>query len=164
MGISKKAVGLLMGGALVGGAVYLLSRYRKPAQDSYTDILDKLFNQVDWGDMTCDKCGGCCFGHCGAEADHNMPSENATNNMNTEAPEQPKMTVEHAAEEIVKQNTEQADKGIEHTDETVEQTTTNTKQGAKGMERTHEEVVNERIDRFIDIVQEVLNGIKAEGK
>lgn len=133
MGISKKTVGLIMGGALVGGAVYLLNKYRKETQEDYTDILNRMFNQYSLGDTGCGSCDGCCLGHCGVGLG-NMANENISHQETPQTPEQ---------------TPEQAPKTHEQTPEQTNNNTVDT---------------DERIDRFINAVHEVLKAFGTETK
>lgn len=138
MGISKKTVGLIMGGALVGGAVYLLNKYRKETREDYADILNRMFNQYGLGDVGCCSCDGCCLGHCGVGLG-DMANEDISNQ---ETPETPAQTSE----------------------QTPEQTPEHTTQTNKSTDREHTVDTDERIDRFINAVHEVLKAFGTETK
>lgn len=138
MGISKKTVGLIMGGALVGGAVYLLNKYRKETQEDYTGILNRMFNQYGLGDTGCCSCDGCCLGHCGVGLS-NMANEDISNQ---ETPEQTPAQTHQAPEQ------------------TPEQTT----QTNENADRERTDDADERIDRFINAVHEVLKAFGTETK
>lgn len=134
MGISKKTVGLIMGGALVGGAVYLLNKYRKETREDYTDIINRVFNQYGLGDTGCCSCDGCCLGHCGVGLG-DMANEDISNQ---ETPETPAQTSE----------------------QTPEQTT----QTNKSTDRERAVDTDERIDRFVNAIHEVLKAFGTDTK
>lgn len=139
MGISKKTVGLVMGGVLVGGAVYLLNKYRKETREDYADILNRMFNQYSLGDVGCGSCDGCCLGHCGVGLG-DMANENISHQ------ETPEQTPEQAPEQTPEQTSEQTTQTTENADR----------------ERTDD--ADERIDRFINAVHEVLKAFGTETK
>ena len=119
-----------MGGALVGGAVYLLNKYRKENQEDYTDILNRMFNQYGLGDTGCGSCDGCCLGHCGVGLS-NMANEDISNQ---ETPEQtPEQTPEHTPEQATQTNKSTVD-------------------------------TDERIDKFVNAVHEVLKAFGTDTK
>lgn len=130
-----------MGGALVGGAVYLLNKYRKENREDYTDILNRMFNQYGLGDTGCCSCDGCCLGHCGIGLG-DMANEDISNQ---ETPETPAQT----SEQTPAQTSEQT---LRTHEQTPEQTNNNTVD------------TDERIDKFINAVHEVLKAFGTETK
>lgn len=131
-----------MGGALVGGAVYLLNKYRKETREDYTDIINRMFNQYGLGDTGCCSCDGCCLGHCGVSLG-DMANEDISNQ---ETPETPAQTSEQTSEQTPKNH-----------EQTTEQTNKNTDR-----ERTAD--ADERIDRFVNAIHEVLKAFGTETK
>lgn len=132
MSTSNKLAGLLVGGAIAGGMVYILHKYLESTpQSRYQRLLDDLFDG---------RCGNCKCDNC--KCDDCSPFE-GFNHLNAKQPDFD-MSSGFGGE---KEDTQHADK---------------TFGDAKAYQGKHEKKSNDRVDHFISTVRSILDSIEEE--